>query len=131
MAETKQCTHIGSDGQQCGAWARHNKEFCFRHDPESKELSLEASRRGGLAKEIEIETPLEAIPVSTPKDVVILITKTINEVRAGKLDPRIANTIGYLAGHLIRAFEVAEIEGKVEEVRAVLLERKPIKKGYR
>jgi hypothetical protein len=50
-------------------------------------------------------------------------------VLAGTLDPRIANTIGYLAGHLIRAFEVAELEGKVEEVRAVLLDRKPIKKG--
>ncbi len=130
MAETtRQCTHIGDDGKQCNAWARHDKAFCYRHDPDSRELSLEASRRGGLAREIEIETPLEAIPVSTAKDVVTLITRTINEVRAGTLDPRIANTIGYLAGHLIRAFEVAELEGKVEEVRAVLLERKPLKKG--
>lgn len=129
MTETKQCTHIGDDGQQCRAWARHDKEYCFRHDPESREVSIEASRRGGLAREIAVETPLEAIPVSTAKDVVTLITRTINEVRAGTLDPRIANTIGYLAGHLIRAFEVAELEGKVEEVRAVLIGRKPIKKG--
>jgi hypothetical protein len=92
-------------------------------------MGLEASRRGGLSREVEIETPLEAVPVSTSKDVVTLLTRTISEVRSGRLDPRIANTIGYLAGHLIRAFEVAELAGKVEEVRAVLLERKPIKKG--
>lgn len=129
MSNDKQCKYTLDDGTQCGAWARINKDYCFSHDPESRNAKLLAVRKGGLAREIEVETPLEAIPVSTAKDVVTLITRTINEVRAGRLDPRIANTIGYLAGHLIRAFEVAELEGKVEEVRAVLLERKPLKKG--
>ncbi len=96
MTENKQCTQILDNGEQCGAWARHEKDFCFRHDPETKALSLEASRKGGLAKEVAITTPLNAVPVNTSKDVVILLAKTINEVRAGTLDPRIANTIGYL-----------------------------------
>ena len=121
--ETKQCSYTKEDGQQCSAWALKGKDYCFRHDPDSRALSLEASRRGGLVKKIEIETPLEAIPVSAPKDVVVLLTKTINEVRQGKLDPRIANTIGYLAGVLVRALEVAEVARKVDEVRAVLLVR--------
>ena len=107
----------------------HDKEHCYRHDPNSRDLSLEASRRGGLAREVELLTPLEEMPINTSKDVVKLIATTINEVRTGKLDPRIANTIGFLAGHLIRAYEVAELEDKVEEVKAVLLERKPLKKG--
>lgn len=127
--DSRQCNHIKDGGEQCEAWALKGKDFCYRHDPESRAVSLEASRKGGLAKDAEIVTPLETIPVHNAKDVVKLISQTIKEVRAGILDPRIATTIGYLSGHLIRAFEVAELEGKVEEVRAVLLERKPMKKG--
>ena len=129
MTNDKKCKQILDDGTQCGAWALTGKAFCFSHDPESRERKLEAVKRGGLAREIEIETPLARISVATPKDVVTLLAQTIHEVREGTLDPRIANTIGYLTGHLIRAFEVAELDGKMEEVRAVLIERRPIKKG--
>lgn len=130
--EGKQCGEILEDGKQCGAWAMHDKDFCYRHNPESRALSIEASRQGGLAREVEIETPLEPIPVHSPRDVVTLISRTINEVREGRLDPRIANTIGFLSGHLLRAFEIAELESKVDEVKAVLLGRTPlIKKGRR
>jgi hypothetical protein len=55
------------------------------------------------------------------------LTVTIEEVRTGKLDPRIANTIGFLAGHLTRAYEVAELEHKVDEIRAVIKQRTPMK----
>lgn len=130
MTNDKKCKQTLDDGQQCGAYSLKDKDFCFSHDPESREKKLEAVRKGGLAKEIVIDTPLATIAVNTPKDVVMLLAQTINEVRAGTLDPRIANTIGYLTGHLIRAFEVAEIDGKMEEVRAVLVERRPIKKGH-
>jgi len=130
MSDDKKCKHKLDDGIQCGAWALKEKEFCFSHDPESREKKLEAVRRGGLAREIAIDTPLATIAVASPKDVVMLLAQTIHEVRAGTLDCRIANTIGYLTGHLIRAFEVAELDGKMEEVRAVLIERRPIKKGH-
>ena len=130
MTDDKKCKHTLDDGTSCGAWALKEKNFCFSHDPDSRERKLEAVRKGGLAREITIDTPLATIAVASPKDVVTLLAQTINEVRAGTLDPRIANTIGYLTGHLIRAFEVAELDGKMEEVRAVLIERRPIKKGH-
>ena len=126
----KKCKYTLDDGTQCGSWALKGKDFCFSHDPKSREAKLLAVRKGGLAKEIVIDTPLASIAVATPKDVVMLLAQTINEVRAGTLDPRIANTIGYLTGHLIRALEVAELDGKVEAIKAVLIERRPIKKGH-
>jgi hypothetical protein len=129
MNEARKCTQILESGDQCGAYARHGKALCFRHDPESRGLSLEASRKGGLVKELTLDTPLESIPVSTSKDVVMLLAQTINEVRAGTLDPRIATTIGYLSGHLIKAFEVAELEDKIAELNAVFFNRTPFKKG--
>jgi len=105
-----------------------NKNYCFSHDPDSVEKKLLASSKGGLARVIKVDVPLEVITIATPGDVVNLLASTINEVREGKIDPRVANTIGFLAGHLIRALEIAEVNRKIEEVHAVLLKREKLRK---
>jgi hypothetical protein len=46
-------------------------------------------------------------------DVCVLLTKTINDVRTGRLDPKLANCIGYLGGILVRAFEVSDLEKRL------------------
>jgi len=127
MSEDRQCKAILDDGEQCGAYALKGKDFCFSHDPDSREAKLEAVRNGGLVKKVRIDEPLTPVDIVTAKDVVRLLTVTIEEVRTGKLDPRIANTIGFLAGHLTRAYEVAELEHKVDEIRAVIKQRTPMK----
>jgi hypothetical protein len=121
--ESKQCSFIKQDGQKCEAWALKGKDFCYRHDPDSRENSLQASRRGGLVKCSNIEVPLEVVPVSGLRDVVQLLTKTINELRAGQINPRVANALGYLATCLIKALEVAELDAKNEELKNILLQR--------
>jgi hypothetical protein len=120
MSEEKKCKQILSDGSQCNAWVLTDKQFCFSHDPQSREAKLEAVRKGGSAKEVELEYPLQLIHISNPRDAVYLLARTIDEVRSGELDPRIANTIGYLAGHLIRAFEVAEVNEKAEQAKGLI-----------
>jgi len=129
MTDDKKCKHTLDDGERCNAYALKDKDFCFSHDPESKEAKAIATRNGGLVKQIKINGILTPVAVETPKDVVKLLSMTITEVRDGSLDPRIANTIGFLSGHLIRAFELAEIDDKVEEVKAVLMMRKPVKRS--
>ncbi|HOD02895.1 MAG TPA: hypothetical protein PKN28_06170 [Clostridiales bacterium] len=133
MSEDRQCKAILDDGEQCGAYALKGKDYCFSHDPSSREAKLEAVRNGGLVKKVRIDEPLTQVDIVTAKDVVRLLTVTIEEVRTGKLDPRIANTIGFLAGHLTRAYEIAELEQKVDEIRAVIKGRTPMKdpKGNR
>jgi hypothetical protein len=42
------------------------------------------------------------IKITDCRDVVKLISETINEVRRGQIDPRIANAVGFLASVLIR-----------------------------
>ena len=120
--ETKKCNYTKNYGQQCGAWALKGKDYCFRHDPSSRALSLEASQRGGLMNKTRPEIPLESIPISTPSDLVVLLANTINEVRQGDLDPRIANAIGRLSVALIKVLEF-ESFAKVKEVNAILLGR--------
>lgn len=124
MIQPKQCKQILENGQQCGAYAIAGSEYCFSHDPESRERHLIACKKGGSVKQIAVNHELQTVEVKTPTDVIYLLNTTIQEVRDGKLDPRIANTIGYLSSHLLKAYEIANIDEKVEEVRAVLIERK-------
>jgi hypothetical protein len=131
MDTEKKCKHMLKDGDKCQAWALKGKEYCFSHDPESREAKLLAVAKGGQSKEILIHAPLQKIEVNTPKDVVILLAQTIGEVRSGQLDPRIASTIGYLAGHLLKAFETSELNEKVNEVKNAIAEMAEAKKSER
>ena len=120
MEHDKKCTHILDNGEKCRAWALKDKVFCFSHDPESKDAKALAVRNGGLVKPIRIETALEAIEVKTPTDVVMLLGTAISEVRSGVLPQQVANTIGFLSGHLLKAFEQASLNEKVNEIKSVL-----------
>jgi hypothetical protein len=42
-----------------------------------------------------------------------LLGATINQVRRGQVDPRIANTIGYLSATLLKAQELGNIEQRL------------------
>ena len=42
-----------------------------------------------------------------------LLGDTINRTRTGELDPRVANSVGYLCGILLRAFEVNNVEDRL------------------
>ena len=128
MSDTKKCTHILDSGLQCGSWAMDNKNYCFSHDPDSVEKKLLASTKGGLARVIQVDVPLEVITIATPGDVASLLASTINDVRTGILDLRVANTIGYLSGVLIKALEIAEVDRKIEAVRAILVARENLGK---
>lgn len=131
MEDDRKCKHILDNGERCKAYALTDKEYCFSHDPESKEAKAIAVRNGGLVKPIRIETALAEVIIKTPKDVVTVLSKTISEVRDGSLPPQIANTIGFLSGHLLKAFEQAELADKIEEINGVLTSRKPPKTNKR
>jgi len=60
----------------------------------------------------------------TQKKVLDLLADTVNRVRPGEMPPRIANTVGYLAGHMIKALEMAELEDRLKKVERIVLERK-------
>jgi len=55
--------------------------------------------------------------------VIKLLITTINEVRQAKMSPKIGNTISVLTNTLLRAYQLAYTDKKLDEVRAVLKER--------
>jgi hypothetical protein len=59
-------------------------------------------------------------PLQTAKDVSALLSDTINQVRKGQLDVRIANTTGYLGTVLLRALEQELLEKRVRKMEDLL-----------
>lgn len=123
------CKFIKPDRTECNANAMTGSDYCFTHNPDiSSEVKRKVRSRGGQGNKVKIKQALSPVDIRQPKDVVSLLEDTINRVRSGELDIKVANCVGYLAGHLIKALEVAELAGRVEMVEKVILEKR---KSYR
>ena len=53
-------------------------------------------------------------------DVSVLLAESINAVRKGRLDPKVSNAIGYLAGILLRALEQGPTEERLAKLETIL-----------
>ncbi len=116
------CQAVKPDGTRCQAAKLPGSDYCFFHDP-----SLAAERRaaqsagGSRIKTLAADAP--DVMVGDTRDVVKLIEATVNQVRRGQVDPRVANSVGYLAAILLRAVEQGTLEGKVAELEAIIKAR--------
>ena len=118
------CKATTKSGKLCKANALKDKKYCLAHDPESKQKFKEITKKGGKVKR-KVQVYLAPIEFKGDvREVLDLLADTINRVRSNQMPPRIANTIGYLAGHMIKALEIAEIEERLKKVERVVLERK-------
>jgi len=120
---TKHCKATKDDGQPCEAWAIKSSDYCFTHDPNASERRIEARSKGGQALSRNLN-PLEPMSITNPQDVVVLLADTINHVRQGTLDVRVANSIGVLSGHLLKALELGRIDSRVETIERVIMRRR-------
>lgn len=115
----KKCKEIKDDGITCNAWAQAGKSFCLMHDPEMEEEHKLICQKGGQTPKKNFN-PLSPIFLDDPGDVVNLLADTINKVRTGEMDLRVANCIGYLSGHLTKAFEVAQLDKRITLIEGVV-----------
>lgn len=74
---------------------------------------------------------MRSLPAETPdvkiencRDVVELVSDTINQIRKGQLDPRIGNALGYLSAVLIKAAEQGDMERRIDDLEALVKGRK-------
>lgn len=116
------CKFIKPNGKQCNANAMIGSKFCFSHNPKSKKDKLAAVIKGGssLRKNHALLPPVD---LNNPRDVANLLAKAINETRSGLLQLKIANSIGYLSGHLIKALEVADLEERLSKLEKSILQQ--------
>ena len=116
------CEFIKSNGEQCNANAMRDSQFCFTHNPKMKKAKKEAVIKGGKSPKKNYN-PLPPVDLADNQGVARLLAQVINEVRRGEIDLRVANCIGYLAGHLIKALEISDLEKRVEEIEKTIKER--------
>ena len=115
------CEFIKTNGVKCEAHAIKGSEFCYFHNPDiSDEEKKEAQSNGGKTKALTLKEPLPELVLAEPADTVLLITDTISRVRAGKLDIRTANCLGFLSDKLLKAFEVSQLNSRVEIIERVI-----------
>jgi hypothetical protein len=115
------CISRKKGGSKCGADAQTGKSLCVFHDPEKSETVRRARRAGGIAR-----TRGAAILPSNTSDhslrntgeVSEFLAESINQLRRGQLDPRVANGIGYLTSVLLRALELGPLEARVARLEA-------------
>lgn len=108
----RSCAHLNPDGTACLARPQNGSEYCFFHDPRTAEKRHESQRQGGIER-----TPNKAVlsPDTTKvrfrgtRDVVKLAAATIEQVRCGQLEVRIANSIAQLAGVALKAMEMKKV----------------------
>ena len=119
------CKYIKDDTTLCNANAMQDSSYCYLHNPDiSEEEKQSAQAKGGKGNKIKITEPLEPVNIEKVEDIVKLLADTINRVRSGEMEIKIANCIGYLSGHITKAFEIAELEKRIEVVERTILNKK-------
>lgn len=119
MKTATTCKSTTKGGERCQAPAIDGSSFCFFHDPDladERQRAQSSGGRNGATRTLPPSTP--DLSVASSRDVVDLLSDTINQVRRGAIDPRVGNAVGYLANILLKAFEQGDIEDRVRALEA-------------
>lgn len=128
MATCKAKTKTGSP---CKATAQAGSDFCFFHDP-TKTKERQASKvKGGKSGKLATLAAVkpwrgqEVAVLQSPdvEELVALLADTIDDVRIGAIDPRIANSVGYLAGIILKAKEYDALNERLAAIEEALGKR--------
>jgi hypothetical protein len=79
-------------------------------------------RAGSIAADRPVVLPADTPdhPLGNTIDVSALLSDSINRLRRGQLDPRVANAMGYLTSVLLRSLEQGPIEERLAKIEATL-----------
>ena len=99
----KRCKGVTKSGEPCTAWAREGG-LCYFHANPNK--AAELGRNGGRRRKHTYEQATEQIaPPESAADVRRMLAETMADVKAGRMDPKVANTVAYVGTVLLRAYE--------------------------
>ena len=117
------CSFRKKDGSRCDANAQPANGLCVFHDPARAADGRRARKAGGIHR----SRPAAVLPSDTPdhplgnsKDVSELLAKSINQLRTGQLDPKVATGVGYLSTVLLRALEQGPTEQRLAHLESIL-----------
>jgi hypothetical protein len=92
-----QCQKRKRDGVRCRANALSSQKYCALHSELGK--AAELGSKGGRRRTVYSPDDLKEFSAPTSAaDLRDLLAQSIIEIRTGKLDPKLANSISYLSG---------------------------------
>src|SRR5215831_8224133 len=93
-AAKKQCKGVTKNGAACTAWAMEGGLCYFHANPDK---AAELGRSGGRRRRTTYEESSEHIAVpESAADARRMLAETMAEVKAGRMEPKAANTVAYL-----------------------------------
>lgn len=123
------CKALRKDGAPCKAPAL-SSGFCAFHDNGRADVFREGRIKGGKAGKLATLTEVkpwrgqpgdvDVMQSATPVELVNLLCDTIDDVRTGAIDPRVANSVGYLVGVIVKIQEVEEVESRLQAIEEAL-----------
>ncbi len=122
------CSATRRDGQPCGAEAQAGRAVCFFHDPDRADAAKTAQSRGGSSKAtLQVARawrgrPGEVTVIKSPttEEIVSLICDTIDEVKVGAIDTKVATAVGYLSNVLLKALEYDALNERLQAIEEAL-----------
>jgi len=127
------CKQVKDNGEQCQANAMTDSEYCFSHNPDTKEQLKEATRKGGEVSYYDKGLiKLEPIDITTDNRAVIyILADTLNRVRRvkpdGSMDIKIANCIGFLSSKVLEAQKELVLSDRLDQLEDKLIEQGVLK----
>lgn len=127
------CKATRKDGSVCKAPAQAGKDLCFFHDPDRAEANAVAKRRGGEAGKLAVLSPdqvkpwrgrdgeVEVLQNVTTAELVSLLADTIDDVRTGRVDPKVSNAVGYLVGIMTRVLQYDALEERLAAIEEAVI----------
>ena len=115
----ERCMYVHPSGRACGGFRVAGSAYCFAHAPDRADQREDARRRGGRAGRVAT-VPESDLAVRSLGDVLALVELTINDVRSGRVDVRVANAVGVLSNVAARVIQQADVEARLEALEAVL-----------
>ena len=107
------CQAVRANGQQCRGTARPSG-FCFAHDPDLQEARAIGASLGGQNR-----ATVARVTRLVPKDmqgVLQTLLTAFEETYSGAMEPKRATALASLAGAVVRLYEVAELEQRLERL---------------
>ena len=115
-SEAMKCLNTNEKGKKCRAFAINNSEYCFRHDPASKDTALLASKKGGENRQL-YDTYGKWVKINTPRDIKKILSEAINQVRTGDMPSSSpANALAYLSKCWLDAHDRSDITEKLDKL---------------
>jgi hypothetical protein len=118
-----QCKYTKSDGSRCRGFTVSGSDYCWRHSSVVKDFEKKsASSRGGRNRSL-IPVNLPQIIINDTRDIPPLLVDTIQHLRSGEIDVRLGTAVGYLSNILLKSYEVADIENRMEKIEKFIDEK--------